>query len=365
MKNLKTYDQFVNEDWASFIDRSELANQKAEKLKTVMEDDELPFSDSDAKAIARALGKPISKLKVVFGTSEDDGYSKEYETARKIHFAGQKDGPVDLPHKGLKDISITINKKAGTVQFDRSWLDGRDVSGFVYESEEFDMDESLNESFATSDTAEAIFKDIDKKYDYLQLNADTYEEIKKALMSTGGDMLHSYEEIVKSRNFNKRLQKDWTTGIHKNVRFYFALPFKGSKMGPVAGDKIISILNRQPGRKNYTDWEYNDGEWFRGWGGNDRETHFIAKYPKLFKENVYHIYSHSDTERGYGYRGTLGYYKGHTEDEARKKGQAENPQISHRDGIEQLNKSAVQKHLKHANQKAEHWAKLAKQISKL
>ena len=136
----------VNEDWSSFIDRNELANQKAEKLKTVMEDDELPFSDSDAKAIAKALGKPISKLKVVFGTSEDDGYSKEYEAARKIHFAGQKDGPVDLPHKGLKDISITINKKAGTVQFDRSWLDGRDVSGFVYESEEFDMDESLNEA---------------------------------------------------------------------------------------------------------------------------------------------------------------------------------------------------------------------------
>ena len=148
----------VNEDWSSFIDRNELANQKAEKLKTVIEDDELPFPDSDAKAIAKALGKPISKLKVVFGTSEDDGYSKEYERARKIHFAGQKDGPVDLPHKGLKDISITINKKAGTVQFYRSWLDGRDVSGFVYESVNEGKSENVKDDIY--DIGGKIYKDV-------------------------------------------------------------------------------------------------------------------------------------------------------------------------------------------------------------
>jgi len=213
--------------------------------------------------------------------------------------------------------------------------------------------EPLNESFSTSDTAEKIFKDIESKYDYVQLNADTYEKIKKALSSTGGDMLHSFDAIVKSRNFNKKLQKEWLSGIHKNIRFYFA------------GDKIVSILNRQPGRKDYTVWEYDNGEWFRGWGGSDKENHFIISYPKLFKEHVYHIYEHSDNERGMGYAGTLGYFKGRTEQQAMAAGKAANPEITNFAGITVLDKKEVQEHLKKANQKSAHWTAIAKQISKL
>lgn len=140
MKGLKSFKEFINENWSSFIDRREMQDQKARSLKATMDNEDLPFSDADAKAIAKALGKPISKLKIVAGTSEDDGYSKEYRAASKVHYEGQKDGPIDLPHKNLKDVQITINKKAGTVEFYKSDFDGVSVSGFVYESVNESMD---------------------------------------------------------------------------------------------------------------------------------------------------------------------------------------------------------------------------------
>jgi hypothetical protein len=232
---------------------------------------------------------------------------------------------------------------------------------FVNENESANI---LNESFSVSPTAEAIFKEIDKKYDYVQLNADTYQAIKLALASTSGNMLHSYEEIVKSTTFNKKLQRSWITGIHKDIRFYFNLPFSNGI--PVAGDKIVSILNRQPGRKNYTVWEYNDGEWFSGWGGADRETHFIKTHPKLFTEKDYEVYAYSDINRGFGNAGTVEFVKGKTIEDAKKNVKAKGADkydpfwIEH--GIHEIDANEIAKKKKEIKAMAAHYAKLAKEM---
>jgi len=208
---------------------------------------------------------------------------------------------------------------------------------------------NINESFSTSDSAETIFQDIDKKYDYLQLNAETFPKIHKALLATGDDIFPRFKDITRSRKYNRKLEKDWTS-VWKDTRFYFE------------GDKIVSILNRQPNRENYTTWEYNDGEWLRS--NSAQEDHFMGKYSDNFKEGIYIIYDYRDHNMGFGKGTTQAYVRARNESEAFQKGKAINKQVQKGySGIDRLSEEEFQQEISNAKGKISYYTKLLKQLN--
>jgi len=170
---------------------------------------------------------------------------------------------------------------------------------------------AISKGFNTSDTAEAIFNDIDGKYDGLPLSGETYEKIKSALgRMPGEEMPLPYQGIVKSPKFD---ETTWTTGLQAGTTFYFD------------GDTLVAILKRPQDRGNYTEFKYHNGKWFRGWTGSDEEDYFIQEYPDLFPVNMYRIYKYADKnslslkKRGTRPATTIAYVEAQTQSEARAK----------------------------------------------